>query len=59
MFGKISQLSKNADIWVAFGLVGILGIMIVPIAPWAMDLFIAISLATSIVVLLLSVYIKI
>jgi flagellar biosynthesis protein FlhA len=58
MFGRFKDLSKNADIAVALCLVIVLGIMIVPIAPWAMDLFIAVSLAASIVILLLSVYIK-
>ncbi|MBT4791605.1 MAG: flagellar biosynthesis protein FlhA, partial [Halobacteriovoraceae bacterium] len=57
-FSKFFDVSKNADIAVAVGLVVILGVMIVPIAPWAMDLFIALSLASSIVILLLSVYIK-
>jgi flagellar biosynthesis protein FlhA len=58
MFNKMFDLKNSSDIMVAGSLVLILGIMIVPIAPWAMDLFIALSLAVSIVVLLLSVYIK-
>lgn len=58
MFNRFKNVSNHADIAVALGLVVILGVMIVPIAPWAMDLFIAISLAVSIIVLLLSVYIK-
>lgn len=58
MFEKFGGFKNNADIAVAVGLVFILGIMIVPIAPWAMDLFIAVSLGVSIVILLLSVYIK-
>ncbi len=58
MFEKLGGLKNNADIAVAIGLIFVLGIMIVPIAPWAMDLFIALSLASSIVILLLSVYIK-
>lgn len=49
---------NNPDILVAVGLILVLGVMIVPIAPWAMDLFIALSLAASIVILLISVYIK-
>jgi flagellar biosynthesis protein FlhA len=58
MFEKLGGIKNNADIAVAVGLVFVLGIMIVPIAPWAMDLFIAVSLGASIVILLLSVYIK-
>ena len=58
MFEKFGGLKNNADIAVALGLVLILGIMIIPIAPWAMDLFIALSLGASIIILLLSVYIK-
>ncbi len=52
------NLKNNSDVYMAVALVLILGVMIVPIAPWAMDLFIAISLAASIIILLLSVYIK-
>ena len=58
MFAKIFDPKNSSDIMVAASLILILGIMIVPIAPWAMDLFIALSLAVSIVILLLSVYIK-
>lgn len=58
MVKKLKNIGQNADIAVAFCLVVVLGIMIVPIAPWAMDLFIAVSLAASIIILLLSVYIK-
>ena len=58
MFGKLGSSKNSADILVALTLVLVLGIMIVPIAPWAMDLFIALSLAASIIILLLSVYIK-
>lgn len=58
MLGKLKDLSRNSDIAVAVCLVIVLGVMIVPIAPWAMDIFIALSLACSIIILLLSVYIK-
>ncbi len=56
MFSKIFK--SNPDIFVALGLILILGVMIVPVAPWAMDLLIALSLSASIIILLLSVYIK-
>lgn len=58
MLEKLKDLSRSADIMLALGLVLILGVMIVPIAPWAMDLFIAVSIAGSIAILLVSVYIK-
>lgn len=58
MFGKFQDFAKNADLAIAFALILVLGVMIIPISPFFMDIFIAISLAASIVILLLSVYIK-
>jgi len=55
MFGK---LKINSDMGIAIGLILTLGVMIVPISPGFMDLFISTVLAGSIVILLLSVYIK-
>lgn len=48
----------NSDMGIAIGLILTLGVMIVPISPTFMDLFISTVLAGSIVILLLSVYIK-
>ena len=58
MFGKIQQFAKQAELGMAAGLIIILGVMIVPISPFFMDMFIALTLALSFMILLLSVYIK-
>ena len=58
MWDKIQEFTKQAELGMAFGLVLILGVMIVPISPFFMDLFIALTLAGSFMIMLLSVYIK-
>lgn len=54
MFGRL----KNAELMIAFGLIITLGVMIVPVSPFFMDLFITSVLAASVAILLISVYIK-
>lgn len=58
MFERFKNLSKNSDLAIAFGLILTLGVMILPISPMFMDFFIAIILAASISILLISVYIN-
>lgn len=58
MLEKLKALSKNADLAIAFGLILTLGVMIVPVSPFMMDIFIALTLAASITILLVSVYSK-
>ena len=41
MFGKLTDFTKNSDLLIAVGLIVTLGVMIVPIPPMGMDLFIA------------------
>ena len=55
---RIQQLTKNSDLFVAISLLIILGVMITPISPFFLDLFIATVLTLSIVILLVSVYTK-
>lgn len=57
-FQRFKSLTKNSDITIAVGLILILSVMIIPINPMFLDLLIAISLAFSLAVLLLSVYAK-
>ncbi len=54
MFSRL----KNAELLIAVGLIVTLGIMIVPVGPFFMDLFITTVLAGSVAILLISVYIK-
>jgi flagellar biosynthesis protein FlhA len=58
MFEKFQNFAKQSDLGLVFGLILTLAVMIVPISPFMMDLFIALSLAATIMILLLSVYIK-
>ena len=58
MIQKIQDFIKQSELGMAFGLILILGVMIVPISPFFMDLFIALTLACAFMILLLSVYIK-
>ncbi len=58
MLEKLQNFFKQAEIGMAVGLIMILGVMIVPISPFFMDMFIALTLAASFMILLLSVYIK-
>ena len=58
MLEKLKLFTKQAELGIAAGLILILGVMIVPISPFFMDMFIALTLAISFMILLLSVYIK-
>jgi flagellar biosynthesis protein FlhA len=58
MFKKLEILGKNSDLAVAFGLILILAVMIIPVSPLMMDLLIALTLALSMIILLFSVYTK-
>ncbi len=58
LMAKFKELTKNSDLVVALGLLLVLGVMIIPIPPIILDLFLAMSLAISIVILLMAVYTK-
>lgn len=53
---RIKFLSKNPEIAVGVALLLVLSVMIVPVSPTLLDLLLAISLSSSIVILLVSVY---
>jgi flagellar biosynthesis protein FlhA len=57
-FEKLKVFSQNSDLLVAVGLIIVIGVMVVPIPPIALDMFLALSLAMSVAVLLMSVYAK-
>ena len=56
--GRLKVFSQNSDLLIAVGLIIVLGVMVVPIPPIALDMFLALSLAMSVAVLLMSVYSK-
>ncbi len=51
-------LIKSPDIHFAFGLIGILLIMIVPLPPLILDLLLCVSIISAFMVLLISIYVK-
>jgi flagellar biosynthesis protein FlhA len=55
-FEKLKLFSQNSELTMALGLIIILGVMVVPLPPMVLDLFLALSIAISIGILLLSVY---
>lgn len=55
---KLKIFTKNSDLAIAAGLIMVLGVMIVPISAGMMDFMIALTLASSILILLMSVYAK-
>lgn len=55
---KLKPLTRNSDLAVGVGLMLILSVMIVPISPGVLDLLLATTLSSSIVILLVSVYTK-
>ncbi len=55
---KLKGLTRNSDLAVGLMLVVVLAVMIIPINPVILDLFIAISLSIAMIILLLSIYSK-
>jgi len=55
---KLKVLTTNSDMAIAVCLVMIMGVMIVPVSPFIMDVLIATSIASSMMILLMSIYAK-
>ena len=58
LWQKVKGLTSNSDIFIAISLLVILAVMIVPITPFMLDIFLTTILALSMVILLVSVYTK-
>lgn len=54
----MSSLGKNSDIVLAFGLIFMLGLMLIPLPPSFLDFFLAINITLAILVLIVSLYIQ-
>jgi flagellar biosynthesis protein FlhA len=52
----LDKLSKNSDLAMALGLVLILAVMVIPMPPFFLDIFLSLGIASSMVILLTSVY---
>jgi flagellar biosynthesis protein FlhA len=55
---RFEKYTKNTDLFVAFGLLVILGVMVVPLPPMLLDIALTFSLAISLLILLVSIYIN-
>ncbi len=55
---RFEKYTKNTDLFVAFGLLVILGVMVVPLPPVLLDIALTFSLAISLLILLVSIYIN-
>jgi flagellar biosynthesis protein FlhA len=54
----LTLIKQRGDIIVALAVVTILGVMILPIPPFVLDMFLSFSIALSIVIIITSIYIK-
>jgi flagellar biosynthesis protein FlhA len=55
---RFEKYTKNTDIMVALALVAVLGVMIIPLPPVMLDLTLTFSLAISILIFLVAIYIQ-
>ncbi len=58
IFNRVNfgQLAQRADIMAAFGLVSILMLMIIPVPPILLDLFLSLNITIALVILVISLY---
>lgn len=56
-FKKFEKYTKNTDLLIAVGLLAILAVMVVPLPAFMLDLGLTFSLASSILILLISIYV--
>ncbi len=55
---RFEKITKNTDLLIAFGVLGILTVMIIPLPPILLDISLTFSLAISVLILLVSIYSK-
>lgn len=55
---RFEKITKNTDLFIAFGILAILAVMIIPLPPVLLDISLTFSLAISILILLVSIYAK-
>jgi flagellar biosynthesis protein FlhA len=58
-FGRIfAAIGNHKDVLLAVGILAVLGLLVLPLNPFLLDLFLGLSLSISILVLMVSVYLK-
>ncbi len=55
---RFDKYTKNTDLFIAFGLLAILAVMIIPLPPMMLDIALTFSLALSLLILLTAIYVK-
>jgi flagellar biosynthesis protein FlhA len=55
---RFEKFTKNTDLFIAFGLLAILAVMIIPLPPLMLDLALSFSLSLSLLILVVSIYVK-
>ena len=53
---RFDKITRNTDLLIAFGLLAVLAVMIIPLPPFMLDISLTVSLAISILILLVSIY---
>ncbi len=54
----MKNLLKNTDIILAFGLIFILALMVIPLPPFLLDFFLALNISSAVLILIVSLYIQ-
>ncbi len=55
---RFEKFTKNTDLFIAFGMLAILTVMIIPLPPMLLDIALTFSLALSLLILLTAIYVK-
>lgn len=55
---RLGFLKGNTDVLFALAIIGILGILIVPVPPFLLDFFLALNIGFSVLILMVSIYIR-
>ncbi len=54
----LKQASRQADIWLAVGLIGLIGMMLIPLPPSLLDVLLSLNLTLSLTILLVAMYVR-
>ncbi|GAM09680.1 flagellar biosynthesis protein FlhA [Geobacter sp. OR-1] len=55
---ELSALKSNSDVYLALAVIGVLALMIIPLPPFMLDIFLAANITAALAILLVSLYIQ-
>lgn len=55
---RFEKYTKNTDLFIAFGLLAVVGVMIIPLPPMMLDIALTFSLSLSLLILLTAIYVR-